>query len=159
MVQCVLGVFYTALKLQENIFFWTCELGPNGKISIFPCETWIVVVSNLPEKHTDSFFSSLQQQHWSSIWVFWKKQAACVYFLGSHLTVQFHLFRVTTITAVKMHRIRSHELFSHGILQCILGVSLHNSHMQAKLVFSLCNSLIVPASNWTEKHPGSYFSS
>ena len=72
MVLCVLGVFYTALKLQENFFFGTCELGPNGKISIFPCETWILVVSNLPEKHTDSFFSSLQQ-HWSSIWVFWKK--------------------------------------------------------------------------------------
>lgn len=98
--------------LMSKTFFlvWnldSCSLKPARK------SLWFICLSN-------------KQQVWSSIWVFWKKQAACVYFLGSHLTVQFHLFRVTTITAVKMHRILSHELFSHGILMCVLCVYLQS---------------------------------
>ena len=40
-----------------------------------PSESWIVAALNLPKDHTGSFFSSLQQQLWSSFWVFWKKLA------------------------------------------------------------------------------------
>ena len=38
--------------------------------------SWIITASNLPEKHTRSLFSLLQQL-WSSFCIFWKKQAAC----------------------------------------------------------------------------------
>jgi len=40
---------------------------------IFPCESWIFAASNLPENHTGSLFSSLQQQILSNIRIFWKK--------------------------------------------------------------------------------------
>lgn len=49
-----------------------------------------------------------------------------VSFLGSHLTVQFHLFRVIIGMAVNTHRTLSPDIFCYGIIQCVLGVSLHN---------------------------------
>ena len=66
----------TSQKLLGNIF---CEHG-NWVLmpkAVFPWDTWIVAASNLPEKYTCSLFSSLLQQLWWSIWVFWEKQASC----------------------------------------------------------------------------------
>ena len=159
LVQWVLQVFTQLWNCRETYFFEPGIWGMISKAVFSTCESRIVATSHLQEKYAGWFFSSLQQQFWSSIWVLLKKQASCHFLLRSHLRVQFQLIRVTIGMVVSTHRILSPDLFSHGILQCILGVSLHNSHMQAKLVFSLCNSLIVSASNWTEKHPGSYFSS
>ena len=52
------------------------------------CESWMVAALSFPEKHTGSFFSSLQQV-WLSFLIFWKQQAAChfYFFLGCHQTV------------------------------------------------------------------------
>ena len=66
-VQGVYGCVYKAQKLQRSMFLQTWELRPDGKRSIFPCESWIIASSNLQGKHTISFFSLLQQQLWSSI--------------------------------------------------------------------------------------------
>ena len=42
------------------------------------CKSWIVAASNLPKKHTGSFFFSLKQHILSNIWVFIKKQAVAI---------------------------------------------------------------------------------
>ena len=56
-------------------------------------------------------------------WFFWNKKDAISFFLGSHLTVQFHLFRVIIGMAVNTHRTLSPDIFCYGIIQCVLGVS------------------------------------
>ena len=73
--------------------------------------------------------------------------------------------------AVNAHRTLSPDLFSCGMVQCGLGVSLQNSKMQGsiflwtwqlgpkgKAVFFHCESWIVPTSNLTEKHTSWFFS-
>ena len=58
-IQCFLGVSLQTVKMQRNMFLWAWALGPDSKRSFFShCESWMVPPSNLPEKHTDSFFSS-----------------------------------------------------------------------------------------------------
>ena len=74
MEHCVLGVLLQALKLQGKMTLWTWKLGTDGKTGFSPCESWIFAASNLPEKHTGSLFSLLQQQILSNIRIFWKKQ-------------------------------------------------------------------------------------
>ena len=60
------------------------------------------------------------------------KETGCLSLhVGSHLTVQFHLIRVTTGMAVK-HRTLSPDLFSHAMVQYVLGLSLHSSEMAGK---------------------------
>ena len=101
-----------------------------------PSEIWMVASLNLSEKHTGSFFSSLKQQVWFSFCVFWKKQAACHFCLGSHMTVVYHLIRIATGMAVSIHRTLSPDLFSDGISYCIIGVSsLLCSETAGKYVF------------------------
>ena len=91
------------------------------------CESWIVAALNLPEKYSGLVFSLLQQQFWSIIWVVWNKQAACHLLLESHLTVQSYLIKVTTSMAVSTLRTLSLDMFSHGMVQDFLGVSLQSS--------------------------------
>ena len=43
-----------------------------------------------------------------------KETGACHFLLGSHLTVEFHLFSVTTNIAVNTHRTLFPDIFSHG---------------------------------------------
>ena len=74
------------------------------------CESWMVTPLSFPEKHTGSFFSSLQQI-WSSFWIFWKQQAACQFLLGNHFMVHFHLIRVTTDMVNSIHWTLSWYLF------------------------------------------------
>ena len=170
MVHSVLGLSIHSSETVGKQVFVNLRIWAWWQSEYFPPVN--VGASNLPEKHTGPFFSSFQQQFWSNIWVLVKKQSSCHFLLRSHLRVQFQLIRVTTGMALSTHRTLSPDLFSQGILQYILGVSLHNSDVQGnillwildlgsveKLVFSPCNSLIVAASNWTERHPGSYFSS
>ena len=87
---------YIAVKLQGNMVLWTWEWGLMVKIEFSSCESRKVAASNLPEKHTDSFFSSFSTTALASIWVFWKKEAACHSLLERHLILQFYLIRVTT---------------------------------------------------------------
>ena len=94
-----------------------------AKAVFSPHESWIdIATKKLHVKHPALLFSSSQQELWSSICVFWKKLASCHFFLGSHLTVQFHLVRVTTDMAIDTHKTLSLDLFSHGMVQCVLGV-------------------------------------
>ena len=51
-----------ALKLQETCFCESWNWGLMAKEIFSPSESWIVTVLNLPEKHTGSFFFSLQHQ-------------------------------------------------------------------------------------------------
>ena len=135
------------------------------------CESWIVAALNLPEKYSGSFFSLLQQ-FWSIIWVVRNKQAACHLLLESHLIVQFHLIRVTTGMAVNTLRTLCLDIFSHGMVQYFLGVSLHSLETAGKQVFvkqvigawyqntmSPFETWIVAALTQPEKHTGSSFSS
>ena len=98
------------------------------------CESWMVAALSFPEKHTGSFFSSLQQV-WLSFLIFWKQQAACQFLLRNHLMVHFHLIRVTTDMVNNIHRTLSLDTFSYGNVQCVLGVSLHNFETARKHTF------------------------
>ena len=55
--------------------------------------------------------------------------------LRSHLTVQFHLIRVTTHMAINSQRILSPDIFYHAMIHCFLGVLLHNSETARKYAF------------------------
>ena len=114
------------------MFLWTWHFGPKGKTVFFHCESWIVPASNLPKKHTGWFFSLLQQLLWSCFFFFFlifenkqKKQSACHFLLGSHLTVQFHLIREMTGMELKTQRTLSPNCFSHVMVQCVLKVFIH----------------------------------
>lgn len=65
MAQCFLGVSLQSSENTRNIF---CEPRnyPMAKEIFCFSEIWIIAALNFKEKHTDSFFSSLQQQIWSS---------------------------------------------------------------------------------------------
>ena len=110
------------------IFSWTRSkaafgawvLGPGGKNIIFPL--WQLESCSL-KPASDSFIFSLQQKVWSSIWVFWKKQSACPYLLGSQLTVQFQLIRETTDMEVNTRRTLSQDMFPREQVQRVLCVS------------------------------------
>ena len=81
--------------------------------------------------------------------------------------------RITTGMEINSQRTISPDIFSNGMVQCVLGVSLHNSEaarkhafvktgnwaLMAKHVFSTFISWIIPASNLPEKRTGSFFSS
>lgn len=115
MLQFILGVFF---HHSENVriyhmFLWTWEFGPHSKSSIFIW--WNLDSCNLnpDKKYTGSFFSLLQPQLLSHSLVFWKKQAASHFLLG-HLTLQFHLIRVTTGMVVNTPKTHSPNIFSHG---------------------------------------------
>ena len=117
---------------------WFCELGKLAlmiKAIFSTCGGRIFSVSSLPGKQTDSFFTSLEQQLWSSSWLFWKKQAACHSSLGSDLTVLFHIICVTKATAFNIQTALSTVLSSHGMVQCFLGVSLQSSENLRKHFF------------------------
>ena len=105
-------------------------------------------------------------------WFFWNKKDAISFFLGSHLTVQFHLFRVIIGVAVNTHRTLSPDIFCYGIIQCVLGVSLHNFEKPGnallwtweldpygKSTFSKFGLWIIAASILPEKHTGYLFPS
>ena len=131
---CVLGVLLQALKLQGEMILWTWELGTDGKTGFSPCESWTFAASNLPEKHTGSLFSSLQQQILSNIRIFWKKQmgvTSC--WDSSNSTVSPNQSK--TDIAVNIHRLVYPDIFSHRMVLCILGLSLHNSETEEKQTF------------------------
>lgn len=90
-------------------------------------KSWIVATSNLPEKHTCSFFFSLQQELWLWFWIFWNKMDVSDFLVGSHLTVLLHLIRVTISMAVSPHKTLPSDHFSQGMVWCFLGLSLQNS--------------------------------
>ena len=129
---------YTSLNLQGSMHLWTWELAPDCKSSIFP----LLNLNNFNLKtarnntgNSGPFFSSLKQQLWSSISVFWKEKAAFHFLLGSHLRVQFHLSKAATFMAVSIHGTLSPDLFSHGMVEQVLGVSLHSFATSGKHIF------------------------
>ena len=126
--------FLKALNMQRNLFCVPGNWDLMVKIIFSHCKSW-VLQWHLPEKLTASFLHSLQQQLSPSICVFWKYQAVCRFLLRSHLTVQFHLIRVTTGMEVNTQRTLSSDLFSHEMVHCILGMSLHNTETAVKLFF------------------------
>ena len=103
---------YIAVRLKGNMVLWTWELGPDGKNRIFPL--WKPKSCHLKPARKEHWFIFLrfQQQLWSSIWVFWKKEAACHSLLGSHLILQFYLIRVTTGMVDNNHKTYSWHLFT-----------------------------------------------
>ena len=89
------GCVFTQLwNFREPCFREPGNWGLMAKAIFSPCESWLLSDSNLTERHTGTFFSSLQQQLWSSIWFFWKKQTSSHLLPGSHLGVFFHQSRV-----------------------------------------------------------------
>ena len=96
MVQYFLGVSTQFGNCRETSF---CETGNWGLIPKYYVPLWnLDSCSFNPARKTHwSIFLFIKQQLWSCIWVFWKKQAVWLpLHAGSHLTVQFHLIRVTT---------------------------------------------------------------
>ena len=59
--------------------------------------------------------------------VFWKKQTACHFLLGRHMRVPVYLLWLMTGMAVNIQRTLFPGLFSYGMVQCFLWVSLHSS--------------------------------
>lgn len=55
--------------------------------------------------------------------------------LGSLLPVPVHLIKLTTGMVLNSHRTRSPDLFSHRMVHCVPGVSLHSSETVGKHVF------------------------
>ena len=89
---------------------------------------------NLPEKHTGSLFSPLQLLC-SSVCPFWKKGHCLPLLAGksSEKTVPSNLGNNSW--ADNSHRTLSPDLFSHGMVRCVLGLSLHRSETAVKQVF------------------------
>ena len=130
MVHCVLGVSLHSSETAGKHVFVNLGIGAWWKKKYFPT----VKTLSFPEKHTGSFFSSLQQI-WLSFLIFWKQQVACQFLLGNHLIVHFHLIRVTTDMFNNTHWTLSPDTFSYGIVQCVLGVSLHKFETARKHAF------------------------
>lgn len=72
---------------------------------------------------------------WSCYWVFGNKKDASNFELGSHLAVQFHLIMVTIYMTIITHRTLYPDNLSHGMVECVLYVSLHNSETARKHAF------------------------
>ena len=169
---CPRCIFTQLWSCQETCFCETGNWALMVKQVFSTFISWIIPASNLPEKHTGSFFSSWQQQFRLSFWVFQKKHAACHFLLGGCLTVQNHLISVTTDMAVNTHRTLPWQPFSwNGPLchRCVF-TQLWNSQetcfcepgnwaLTVKVVFFTFRSWVIPASNLPEKHTGSFFSS
>ena len=136
MIQCVLGVsLQNCKKCKEKCY---CE-PVNWKCIIF--SLWKLNNCNdkpihpPPKKNTGSFFSSLQQEMWSSIWVFQKWQASCHLLLWSHLTIPFPLIKLTTCMEVNTHRTLSPDILCQVMVQWILCVSLYNCERDRRHTF------------------------
>jgi len=89
MVQCVLVVSLHSSETERKHALWTWDLGPDGKRHIFP--QWKLDSCSLKfarKTHWFIFFPLIQQL-WSPFGVFWKKQDAYHFMLGSHLSVCF----------------------------------------------------------------------
>ena len=116
-----MSLWHGSWVLMSKTFFpvWnldSCSLKPARK------SLWFICLSN-------------KQQVWSNIWVFWKKFTICHFLLGIHLSVQFHLFWVTTVMGFNIHRTLSLDLFSHGMVQCVPVVSLLAQKLQRIMFF------------------------
>ena len=109
---------------------------------------------------------------WSCYWVFGNKKDASNFELGSHLAVQFHLIMVTIYMTIITHRTLYPDNLSHGMVECVLYVSLHNSEtarkhafvtlgtglaISVKAIFSTFGSWIIAASKALEKHTVHFF--
>lgn len=105
MVLCVLSVSLHYSQNSQEI----CHCEPGNweflvKAVFFTSGSSIIATSSLPERHTVSIFTLVQQQIWSLFWVSWKKQTGCCFLLGWHLRVLFHLNRIATYMIVNNHR-------------------------------------------------------
>ena len=89
-----------------------------------PSENWIVVVLSLPEKHTDSFFYSINTTALVSFWSFLKETGCLPLHARKSSISMFHLIRVTEGMTVNTHRTPSPHLFSNGMVHGVLTVSL-----------------------------------
>ena len=81
-----------------------------------------------------------------SDWTELKVMGCLPLLLGSHLTVPFHLFRVTTEMVVNTDRIHSSDMFSHGMVQYFLEIYLHSSETSGEHVL-----LNVGTGTWWQK--------
>jgi len=78
-------------------------LGPDGKEVSSPSECWRVTALNLPEKHWFNF-NFIETAALVMILSFLKYKVFFQLLVGSYLTFLSHLVRVTTDTAVHIHR-------------------------------------------------------
>ena len=106
--------------ISSKAVFVSLDIGPWWQKDYFP----LVKARELqPETCLQFIYLFIKTKFWSSIWVFWKKQSACPYLLGSQLTVQFQLIMVTTYMEVNTHRTLSQDMFTHEMVQCVLCMS------------------------------------
>ena len=126
---CVPGE--SSLKFLGKKFLWNWEMDLMAKEVFSLSETWIFISLNLPENHIVSFFSSLQLWSW-----FWISEIKRMFPTSAFEVIwQFHLIRVTTDMAVNTHRTHYPDIFSHGMVNCVQGVSLHNCETANKNAF------------------------
>ena len=125
---CLRCVFTQLWNSQETCF---CEPG-NWALMVKPIVylfgSWIIAASN-QTKPWGFIFLFITTTALAKFLVFWMQQVACHFLLGSHLIVQLHLIRVKKVVVV---RTLSPNIFSHGMVQCVQGVSLHRSETAGK---------------------------
>ena len=95
---CSRCVFRQLWNSQETCF-WRWESGPYDKSCIFHLGK--LDNYSLPEKHTRSLFSLLQQL-WSSFCIFWKKNRLLVISCWESYDIPFHLIRAATCMAINI---------------------------------------------------------
>lgn len=169
MVPCVLGMSLHNSEAASKHTLWTWELGPCSKSNIFhlgKLDNW----SLKPVRKTHWFIFILITITVLVKFLSFLDLTGFLPLLACHLIVYFHLIRVPTGMAVKTHRTLYPDFFSHKIVQCAPGVSLHSSKtavknvfvnlgigiwwQKKKKVFSPSESWIVSALNLPDKHTG-----
>ena len=93
-------------------------------------------------------------------------------FTGKSSDIQFHIIRETTGVVNKIHKTLSPDIYFHGMIQCVIGMSLYSSEtagkydflnlgmgLMAKEVFSPSERCVVATLHMPEKHTGAFSSS
>ena len=123
MVHCVLGVLYTAWKLYGNMFLWAWNLGPDCKSSIFLFES----CSLKPARKTHWFIFLFSIASDLVKYLSFLKETSFLPTLSgksSDNTVSPNLDN--NGYGSQQSQTLSFDLFYHGMVWCVLGMSLQS---------------------------------
>ena len=113
-----------------------------GKDVFSHCKSWRLAALSLPKNQTGSFFFFITTSL-AKLLSFLKSTGSLTIFAGKSSDSTFTPNQGNTGMAINTHRALSPDIFFHGIVQCVLIVSIHNS--ETARTYSFVN-LVVGAS-------------
>ena len=134
MVQCVPVVSLLAQKLQRIMFFWTWALGTIGKSNIFLL--WKLENCSLnTDRKTPWFIFLFIKTPLVKYLSFLKKPGYLPLLSGKSSDSTVSPSQSNNRYGSRHSQTLSLDLFSHGMVQCVLGVSLHSFGSAGRHVF------------------------